>query len=68
MLAPLMFATFMIPVLKCNWLELLVFWLPMFILQDLALRLISRNAISLKWSGIYETSVMPHMLIPIIVQ
>lgn len=40
--------------------------LPMFVLQDLALRTISQNAISLKWSGIYETSVMPHMLIPII--
>ena len=65
-LSPLMFATFMIPVFRCNWLELLVFWLPMFILQDLCLRLNSKNTISVKSSGIYETSVMPHLLIPII--
>ncbi len=65
-LSPLMFATFLIPVFRCNWLELLVFWLPMFILQDLCLRLNSRNTISVKWSGIYETSVMPHLLIPIL--
>ena len=66
MLSPLMFAAFAVPVFKCNWLELLVFWLPMFIMQDLSLRLNSGNSISTKWSGIYETSVMPHLLIPII--
>ena len=38
----------------------------MFLLQDLALRLNSKNVISTKWSGIYETSVMPHLLIPTI--
>ena len=66
MLSPLLYAVLAIPVFRCNWLELLVFWLPMFLLQDLSLRLNSRNAISTKWSGIYETSVMPHLLIPII--
>ncbi len=66
MISPLLYAALAIPVFKCNWLELLVFWLPMFILQDLSLRLSSRNAISTKWSGIYETSVMPHLLIPVL--
>ena len=66
MISPLLFAAFMIPVFRCNWLELLVFWLPMFVLQDLSLKLNSRNTISVKWSGIYETSVMPHLLIPIL--
>ena len=64
MLSPLLYALFAVPVFRCTWLELLVFWLPMFILQDLGLRLNSKNAISTKWSGIYETSVMPHLLIP----
>ena len=66
MLSPLLYALFAVPVFRCTWLELLVFWLPMFVLQDLALRLNSKNAISAKWSGIYETSVMPHLLIPTI--
>ena len=65
-LSPIFFATFMIPVFKCNWLELLVFWLPMFVAQDLNLRLVGKNKVSLKWSGIYETSVMPYLLIPVI--
>ncbi len=66
LLSPLLYAAFMIPVFRCNWLELMAFWLPMFILQDMSLRLNSRNTISVKWSGIYETSVMPHLLIPIL--
>ena len=66
MISPLLFAVLAVPVFRCSWLELLVFWLPMFVLQDLSLRLSSGNAISTKWSGIYETSVMPHLLIPIV--
>ncbi len=64
--SPLLYAVFAIPVFRCNWLELLVFWMPMFFLQDQSLRLSSKGTISTKWSGIYETSVMPHLLIPII--
>lgn len=66
MLSPLLYAVLAVPVFRCTWLELLVFWLPMFALQDIGLRLNSKNAISTKWSGIYETSVMPHLLIPTI--
>ena len=65
-LSPLLFAVFALPVFKCNWLELLVFWLPMYLMQDVSLKLCSKKTISNKWSGIYETSVMPHLLIPII--
>lgn len=64
--SPLLYAVFALPVFNCNWLQILLFWLPMFLLQDLGLRSISKNTISIKWSGIYETSVMPHLLIPIL--
>ena len=66
MIAPLMYAVFNIPVFICNWSELLVYWLPMFIMQDIILRALSNNSVSTKWSGIYETSVMPFLLIPMI--
>ncbi|WP_081861343.1 cellulase family glycosylhydrolase [Butyrivibrio sp. AE2032] len=65
-LSPLVFAVFAILVFKCSWVDLLLFWFPMYILQDLSLRAFSNNAVSLKWSGIYETSVMPYLLVPII--
>jgi cellulose synthase (UDP-forming) len=66
MLSPLLFALFAVPVFRCNWMELLVFWLPMFVLQDLTLRVVSRGEISQKWSGIYETGVMVHLFVPIL--
>ena len=65
-LSPLLFAAFAIPVFKCNWLELIAFWLPMFIMQDLNLRVNSKNSISTKWSGIYETGVMAHLFMPVL--
>jgi cellulose synthase (UDP-forming) len=65
-LSPLVFAVFAVPVFACSWSDLLIYWLPMFIMQDQCLRAYSQNAVSLKWSGIYETSVMPYLLIPII--
>ncbi|MBO5565288.1 MAG: cellulase family glycosylhydrolase [Lachnospiraceae bacterium] len=65
-LSPLFFAAFFIPVFRCSPLELIVFWFPMFVLQDLCLRVIGSNSMSLKWSAIYELSVMPYLLLPIL--
>ncbi len=65
-MSPILFAVFNIRVFKCSWLDLLVYWFPMFVFQDLCLRVMSGNLVSSKWSGIYETSVMPHLLIPIL--
>ena len=64
--SPLLFAVFALPVFKCSWLDLAVFWLPMYAAQDINLLTVSRGTISQKWSGIYETSVMPFLLLPII--
>ena len=66
--SPLLFAVFGLPILKCSWMELLVFWLPMCLMQDLCLRLISGNTVSAKWTGIYETSVMPYLLVPVLME
>lgn len=65
-ISPLLFAVCTIPVFRCNWLELLVYWLPMFLLQAIALRVLGKNVMSLKWSSIYELSVMPYLLLPIL--
>ncbi len=66
LISPLLFAVFGIPVFRCSWLELVVYWLPMFIMSDIALRVVSKNAVSEKWSGIYETCVMPKLFFPIL--
>ncbi len=67
-LSPLLFATFAVPVFQCSWADLVLYWVPMFIMQSICLRIMSKGSISLKWSGIYETTVMPHLLLPIILE
>ncbi len=64
--SPLLFAVFAIPVFECSWLDLVVFWLPMFIAQLVCLRVVSQGRITTRWSGIHETAVMPHLLLPIV--
>ena len=66
LISPLMFAVFCIPIFKCTLIDLALFWLPMHVLQIMALRITSQGKISAQWSGIYETSVMPFLLFPII--
>ena len=66
LLSPLLFAVFAIPVFECSWMDLVVYWLPMFIAQFVCLRVVSQGRITTRWSGIHETAVMPHLLLPII--
>ncbi len=67
-LCPLLYAVFKIQVFMCSWVDLMIFWIPMHLMQDLCLRLYSKNTVSLKWSGIYETSIMPFLLKPMILE
>ena len=66
LLAPLTFAVFCIPIFKCTLIDLALFWLPMHLMSMWALRITSQGKISARWSGIYETSVMPFLLMPIV--
>ena len=66
LISPLMFAVFCVPIFKCTLVDLAIFWLPMHLISMWALRITSQGKTSARWSGIYETSVMPFLLIPII--
>lgn len=67
-MAPLVFATFGIPVMDCAGLEILLFWLPMYASQTAALRIISGGSISSRRAGIQETCMMPFMIKPIVAE
>lgn len=67
-LSPILYATFGFMVLKCTLLEVLLFWLPMYISSNISLRILSGNIRSTKWTGIYETVLFPFMFIPIIME
>jgi len=66
MLSPLVYSILGISVFRCTLTELLLFWLPMFVAQNICLRVISSGSMSVKWSCLQEMSVTPFLLLPIL--
>lgn len=68
MMSPIMYATFGFMVFKCNLIQVLLFWLPMYVSSNISLRMLSRNIRNTKWTSIYENVLFPFMLLPIILE
>lgn len=66
--SPILFGVFGYMVIKCTLPEVLLFWLPMYICNNIALRMFSNNIRTTKWTGIYETVLFPYMIIPVILE
>ena len=67
-MCPLLYGVFGYMVIKCTLWEILVFWLPMYITQNMSLRIMSHNLRTAKWTGIYETILFPFLLIPVLME
>lgn len=52
--------------MRCDFRQMLVFWLPMYVLSTVGIRLFSGKIRTAKWSNIYETCLFPFLLIPVI--
>lgn len=62
LLAPIMFAVFNVIVVEANLIEVIVFWLPMYVMTIMTLRQFSGNVRTLKWTNVYETIMMPTLI------
>ncbi|MFP3153423.1 glycosyltransferase [Lachnospiraceae bacterium ZAX-1] len=67
-MSPIIFAVFGFLVIRCTLVEVLIFWLPMYISSNITLKRLSRNIRTTKWTSIYETVLFPFMLFPIITE
>lgn len=67
-MSPILFATFNIVVVKCTLAEVLIFWLPMYISSNVCLKMMSRNIRSTKWTNLYETTIFPFLMIPVLLE
>lgn len=65
-MAPIMFSVFGVVILNCNLIQVLIFWLPMYIFSDITLKKLSKNIRSTKWTNIYETILFPSLL-PVVI-
>lgn len=67
-LSPILFAVFGFMVIKCTLWQILIFWLPMYLSSNIALRMLSKDIRTTKWTNIYETVLFPSMLFPVIAE
>lgn len=64
-LCPIIFSVFSIPVMECKPWELLLFWLPSYVMFNKAQALESGEIRTNRWSNIIDTVMFPYLVIPI---
>lgn len=64
-LSPILFVLFGIPVMICDFWELLCIWLPSYLLYGVTLKKISGDIRNTRWSNIIDTTIFPYLLLPI---
>ena len=67
-MAPILFSVFNIIVVKCTLLEVLIFWLPMYLLSNASLKTFSKNIRNTRWTNIYETALFQPLMIAVILE
>lgn len=67
-ISPILYAVFGIVVIKCTMTQMIVFWLPMYLINNMALKKLSRNIRDVKWTNIYETILFPSLLPTVILE
>lgn len=67
-MSPILFATFGVLVVRCTLVEVLIFWLPMYISSNICLKMMSHNIRTTKWTNVYETVMFPFLMIPTLLE
>ncbi|MDO5516232.1 MAG: glycosyltransferase [Clostridium sp.] len=67
-ISPLLYGVFGIVVVKCTITEMLIFWLPMYLFNNSALKMLSKNIRNVKWTNVYETILFPSLLPTVILE
>lgn len=66
-LCPILYGLFNIAAADVSFLQLIVIWLPHYLIYNTGLRLMSGNTINALWSSVIDTVQFPYLIIPIIV-
>ena len=61
-MAPVLFALFGVIFVDASLLEVLIFWLPMYLSSNLCMKRFSQNIRTGKWTNIYEMCFFPYLL------
>lgn len=66
LMMPILYAVFGVTVMRCSFEQMLLFWFPMYLCGILCIRLMSDHIRTEKWTNIYETSLFPFLLFPVL--
>ncbi|MDR0462701.1 MAG: cellulase family glycosylhydrolase [Pseudomonadales bacterium] len=64
LLAPVLFAVFGIVFVECTLQEVLMFWLPMYLMTNFSIWYFSKRMRKTRWTRIYETILAPALFLP----
>lgn len=67
-MSPILFSVFGIMVIECSLVEVLIFWLPTYLLTGASLKLLSDNIRTTKWTNVYETILFPVLLPSVVLE
>ena len=67
-ICPILFSVFSIPVMVCKPWQLLVFWLPSYLMFTKAQNMESGEIRTTRWSNIIDTILFPYLVIPIFLE
>ncbi len=67
-LCPILYSVFGIQILDCSFIEIIILWLPSYILTGYCLRNFSGNIRNTRWTNIYETIMFPSLMFCVILE
>lgn len=62
LLAPILFTVFGLKVVDARLIEVLIFWLPMYVFNTIMFKKFSGKRRTMKWTNIYDTILMPTLI------
>ncbi len=67
-MGPIVYAVFGIVVVQCTLAQVMIFWLPMYLLTNATIKKFSNNIRNTRWTNIYETIMFQALMIPVIME
>ncbi len=67
-LSPILYTLFGVLVVRCSLLELLILWLPSYLIYNHTLKILSGRRRNQRWSNIVDTIICPYMIVPILLE
>lgn len=67
-IVPVVAAIFKVQVVDCTLIQILIFWLPYYILINQSLKSLSGNIRSQHWNNLFDTIMCPYLILPILAE